>query len=230
MSESSTSKKAEGVNQSSVIIELIRSIKDYLKGRPVVSVMALMFAVLICYQVYANNTSLSYVISQAKRISNFEPQMDESTYPQIASELIKNGATSVSIFSVNIGAATRKLEYSQINNDIQKNHIGDQDFLYVRLSDADSIEKSIDKSRYNDAIHALQNGEFVCGNHVPSTRYGFLLREKSVVTGCAIGIPSGLSYYFVGIISVGFNREITASERDLLRSELFRYSQKIISN
>jgi hypothetical protein len=230
MSESSKLKNAVGDSQNSVKIEVIRSLKDYFKNRPVFSVIAIFFSILICYQVYANNTSLSYFVSQIKRLSDSEPHLDESTYPKIASELIKNGAVSVSIFSVNVGSASRRLEYSQINNDIQKDHVGDHDFLYMRLSASDTVEQSIEKSRYNDAIHALQNGEFVCGSHVPATRYGLLLREKSVVTGCAIGIPSGLSYYFVGVISVGFNRELTPTEKDLLRSELFRYSQKIISN
>lgn len=207
----------------------IKELFAFFKGRLMISIIFFFFTVVVCYQIYANNTSLDYVISQVKRLLDVEPQLNASTYPKIAEELSARGVASVSILSVDVGAATRRLEYSQINNVVQKKYVGDYDFLYMRLSPGESAAAMMDKARYNDAIIALQSGEFVCGTHVPATRYGLLMSDKGVITLCAIGIPSGLSAYFVGIIAVGFDRVLTQGEKDMLRSDLFRYSQRIIS-
>jgi hypothetical protein len=198
------------------------------------NVILLLFSFVFCFaygiSVYQDKSPF-YDLSKSLIASlNEEPVLNKDSFKKITSDLIANGANSASIFSINLGRATRTLEYCQIGTEVCTSNIGDADFLYKRIDKSYTDEMLIDASVYNDGIYVLQSGGFICAKHKAATRYGEKLSKSGIVYGCAIGVPSGVTDYFVGVISVGFDRELSPQEIEYLKSELFRHSHKIIKH
>lgn len=192
--------------------------------------LAIVFCLAYAVSVYQEKSPIQDTAKEFILSLRDEPVLNRDIFKEITSELIANGATSASIFSINLGRATRTLEYCQIGIETCTTNVGDADFLYKRINESYTDEMLIQASIYNDGVYVLQSGGFICADHKAATRFGEKLATKGVVYGCAIGIPSGITDYFVGVISVGFDRKLNPAEIEYLKSELFRYSQKIIKN
>jgi len=201
--------------------------------RTVFELLALIITLTFCGQIIRNNTdpiqSILYFKEKIVNSKNDAPQLDEKKFKEISESLIKIGASSVSIYSADLGSASRKLLYARVGNAELADFLGDMDSLYARVTGNESDEEIRVKANQNEYVVKMQNGEFVCTNKlVPTSRYGLYLEKNGIVSGCAIGIPSGFSKYFVGILIAGFDRPLDSKEIDLLRSDLFRNSQVIL--
>lgn len=225
----------ENNSRASVLKKLMQLIQDcsdsFSQTR---NVILLLFSLVLCFaygiSVYNGKSPIYDFTKSVFGAFSEEPSLNENSFKEITSDLISNGANSASIFSINLGRATRTLEYCQINENVCTTNIGDSDFLYKRIDKSHTKEMLIEASIYNDGVYVLQSGGFICGNHKAATRFGERLSNKGIVFGCAIGIPSGITDYFVGVISVGFDRELNPAEIEYLKSEMFRHSQKIIKH
>lgn len=220
--------------QTSKFDAIIAAFKFFMP-RTIFELVILFITLTFCGQIVRNNTdpvqAILYFKEKIVDSKNDTPELDETKFKEISESLIKIGANSVSIYSADLGSASRKLVYARIGNSELTDFVGDTDSLYLRITGSESDKEIREKAIQNEHVVKAQNGEFICTNELlPTSRYGSYLQKTGIVSGCAIGIPSGFSKYFVGIITVGFNRKIESKEIDLLRNDLFRNSQVIVKN
>jgi hypothetical protein len=192
--------------------------------------ITLLVTCLVVYQFYANNTNIFAVIREGRATlsSNAPPTLDPSKFSDIAQSLTKAGAKSVAIYDVDLGGVQRTLVYATMDGEPEKNFVGDKDSLYARLGVRDHDDDRLRKGRYNEIVFKLQNGDFVCDNLEPTTRYGAYLLKNEVKYTCAIGLPTGLTKFFIGSIVVGFDGEFDSSQEDFMRSSLYQSGQDIL--
>ena len=192
--------------------------------------ITLLITGLVVYQFYANNTNIFAVIREGRATlsTTDAPTLDPSKFESIAQSLTKAGAKSVAIYEVDLGGVQRTLVYATMDGDPEKNFIRDKDSLYARLGVRDNDDDRLRKGRYNEMVFKLQNGDFVCENLEPTTRYGAYLLKNEVKYTCAIGLPTGLTKFFMGSIVVGFDGEFDSSQEDFMRSSLYQAGQDIL--
>lgn len=185
---------------------------------------------LVVHQFYANNTNIFEVIREGRATlsSNAPPTLDPNKYDEIAKRLTKDGAKSVSIYEVDLGLAARKLVYAEIDGEQSQAYIEDRDSLYARLNPRDTDDDKIRKANYNENVIRLQNGESTCQKLEANARYGEFLLKNGVVSTCGIGLPTGSKRHFVGVVVVGFDKELESGQEDLMRSSLFIAAESIL--
>jgi hypothetical protein len=179
--------------------------------------------------IVSDKSLLAYIREgQATFSTTDAPILDPSKFESIAQSLTKAGAKSVAIYDVDLGGVQRTLVYAAMDGDPEKNFIGDKDSLYARLGVRDNDDDRLRKGRYNEMVFKLQNGDFVCENLEPTTRYGAYLFKNEIKYTCAIGLPTGLTKFFMGSIVVGFDGEFDSSQEDFMRSSLYQAGQDIL--
>ena len=148
--------------------------------------------------------SFSGVASEAMVRRYLEPKMNPDKMHSVAKRLREMGADSVVIYIASAQEGWRRPVFVLIGDTVHSEFTGRPEALYAELSPMDTPKEFKQKSTYNNSVHIVQMGRVVCDDQTPSSKLDDHLTDIGVTWGCAIGIPPGISKYFIGAILVGY--------------------------
>ncbi len=155
------------------------------------------------YSVYINSGQLS----NAMVAHFFAPRIDHAKLHTVAKRLREMGADSVVIYEADASQGWRRPLYVQIGDMLHPEFTGRTESLYLPYNPTDSDEEKARKAIYNDNVHQLQMGGFVCADQAPSSDFGEYIYAQGITWGCGVGIPPGVSKYFLGAVLVGYKNK-----------------------
>jgi hypothetical protein len=215
---------------NNVVSGLFDAIKDLVWWQKIIVYGSIILITVISYKFYDSEQTFFEFIKEGRAAfsEQHNPVIDKTKIKDVGKNLEKDGYDSVSIYEIKLGSSSRTLVYASVDGFETQDAIGDREPLYARASSKDQDTDMLRKYRYNELVFKLQNGDFACENLEPASKHGFFLEKNGIKYICAIGIPSGVTDYFVGSIVLGFKNDIDGQE-DLARSSLYSAGQDILT-
>ena len=215
---------------NNVVSGLFDAIKDLVWWQKIIVFGSIILILVVSYKFFNSDQTFFEFVKEGRAAfsEQHSPVIDKTKIKEVGKKLEKDGYDSVSIYEIKLGSSNRTLVYASVGGFETQESIGDRESLYARASSRDQEQDTLRKARYNELVFKLQNGDFTCDNLEPASKHGFFLEKNGIKYICAIGIPSGVTDYFVGSIVLGFKNDIDGQE-DLARSSLYSAGQDILT-